>query len=157
MYSSNDSDSVIYFAFGSNMSEPQMRERCPSAERVEVGFVPKYELVFNRKGSYRPGGVASIAPSDNPERSVYGIIWRLSTEDLQELDRIEDPNAYERVTINARSITGQTYKCQAYLAYPEADYVAPDPEYLKLLLHAAREAGLPERYVQWISRFKHDA
>lgn len=116
--------------------------------------MPNYKLVFNRKGTYRPGGVASIERSGEQESSMYGIIWRLCSQDLLELDRIEDPKAYERVPIEAQLLDGGTYECQTYPAYPEATHVSPDPEYLDLLLQAAKPSGLPDDYVQRISRFR---
>ena len=151
------SASQLYFSFGSNMSTPQMLERCPSAERVGIGVIPTYELVFKRKGSYRPGGVASIVPSEDPGQSVFGVIWKITSEDLEGLDKIEDPSAYERVTIDVQLLEGQTFPCQTYLAFPQAQHVTPDPHYLELLLDAAKAAALPQDYIELISRFRsHD-
>ncbi len=152
--SSRNSASQLYFSFGSNMSTPQMLERCPSAERVGIGVIRQYELVFNRKGSYRPGGVASIVPSENPDQNVFGVIWKISSEDLEGLDDIEDPSAYERVTIDVQLLGGQILPCQTYLAFPQAQHVTPDPHYLELLLDAAKAAALPPDYIDLISRFR---
>lgn len=146
--------SHYYFSFGSNMSTPQMRKRCPSAERVGIGIIQQYELVFNRKGSYRPGGVASIVPSEDPDQYVYGVIWKLTSKDLEELDNIEDPKAYERITIDVQLLGDQIYSCQTYISFPQANYVIPDPHYLELLLEAARAADLPQDYIELISKFR---
>lgn len=135
------------------MSLSQMMKRCPSAKRVGLGVIPNYELVFNRKGSYRPGGVASIVPSEDPTRNVYGVIWRITAEDLEALDHIEDPSAYERVKMEVESLDGLTYACQTYIAFPQAKHVTPDPHYLELLLNAAKSAALPSDYIKQISKF----
>ena len=88
-------NSELYFSFGSNMDREQMKQRVPQAEYVGVGYVPDHDLVFNRKGSYRPGGVASIVPM--PGVRAYGVVWAISPEELAEMDRVEDPTAYERI------------------------------------------------------------
>ena len=152
MNSLSKNDTQLYFAFGSNMSNKQVHERCPSAKKVALGFIPNYDLVFNRKGSYRPGGVASIEPTNEPERSVYGIIWEISKEDLNRLDEIEDLTAYERVIFDVSTLNGESCKCQTYVAYPQAEYVVPDPHYFELLINAAKETHLPQEYINHISK-----
>ena len=135
------------------MSEEQMRKRCPSATKLNVGFLPAYRLVFNRKGTYRDGGVASISPTGNATDRVYGIIWELSTVDVQKLDDIEDPKAYTRTTIRVTCIDGTEVDCSTYIAIPQADYVSPDPEYFDLLLATAEAADLPDEYIKTIKSF----
>ena len=127
-----------------------MAERCPSALKMGVGYIPQQKLVFNRKGSYRPGGVASIAPSTDTNSRVFGIVWRLSAEDLATLDCIEHPSAYYRKTLGVVMPDGEKIGCHTYIAFPEADHVTPDPEYFELLYQAAVSAALPADYLKQI-------
>lgn len=121
-----------YFAYGANMDIDTIRKRCPSAERIGIGYKENYKLVFNRKGSYRKGGVSSIEPSY--KNTVFGIIYSITEIDLIELDAIEDPTAYlrEETLIKAFKNKDKTYKCQIYLSYRIND-LPPDPEYLDLI------------------------
>ena len=144
----------LYFAFGSNMSTGQMRRRCPTAARIDLAYVPGHDLVFNRLGTHRPGGVASIAPNADPESRVYGIVWRLHTRDLLRLDEIEDLTAYERITMQVHSLEGETYHCHTYRAFPQAEHIPPDPEYMEIILRAAIEAQFPQEYIRRISALK---
>ncbi len=151
------SSDQLNFAFGSNMSERQMRARCPSAKKIGVAYLPAHKLVFNRKGSYRTGGVASVSPTGNPSDRVFGVVWAISDHDSQLLAEIEDPNAYKQTAIRVVGNNGVAIECHAYIAIPQAEYVAPDREYLGIILAAAHAEGLPPDYIKLISRFQDTA
>lgn len=143
--------SHYYFAYGSNMSLQQMRSRAPSAERVGVAVMKDHELVFNRRGTYRVGGVASVVPARG--QRVYGLVWKLSLLDLQRLDEVEDPQAYRRLKTHVYFLDGRALdECYIYEAIPEGVF-APDKDYAKLLVDAANEAGLPTEYVEYLQHF----
>jgi gamma-glutamylcyclotransferase (GGCT)/AIG2-like uncharacterized protein YtfP len=134
-----------YFAYGSNMAEEQMRHRCPSAEKIGVASLRDHELVFNRRGSYRPGGVASVAEADG--KRVYGVVWRISSTDLEQLDVTEDPGAYKRSMETVFGLEGSRWRTYLYEAMPEGVF-DPDRGYLDMIIEAAVEAGLPQEYVE---------
>jgi gamma-glutamylcyclotransferase (GGCT)/AIG2-like uncharacterized protein YtfP len=136
-----------YFAYGSNMAEQQMKQRCPSAEKVGVGTLRDHKLVFNRRGSYRPGGVASVTQKEG-ER-VYGVVWRIASSDMSRLDETEDPDAYQRTVATVFGLDGSSWRAYLYEAIPEGVF-EPDKDYLDLMLDAAAEAELPEEYVHEI-------
>lgn len=134
-----------YFAFGSNMSKEQMAKRTPSAVQQGIAFLPDYELVFNRLGSFRPGGVASVVPKKGSR--VYGVIYSLSASDLRVLDAIENPNAYRRISREVTTPNGARVLCYLYEAFPEGTF-SPGREYIELIVKAATEVGLPEPYLK---------
>jgi hypothetical protein len=144
----------LYFSFGSNMDRDQMKKRTPSAEFVAIGHVPDHDLVFNRRGSYRPGGVASIVPCQGVD--TYGVVWAVSPNELKKMDQIEDPKAYERVRKVVVTSNGDKLACNVYVAFPEGE-IAPDQEYLELVIHAAEAAGLPESWIARIKRYRSGA
>jgi cation transport regulator ChaC len=138
-----------YFAYGSNMCQSQMVSRCPSAIRIATGVLLDSRLVFNRRGSYRPGGVASIQPAC--DERVYGVVWKISTDEFQRLDETEDKDAYRREEMTVHSLNGETYRCQVYRAIPKGT-VSPDPEYLEELVQCAKESALPSHYISSLER-----
>ncbi len=86
------SERKLYAAYGSNMNLSQMAQRCPHAKRVGRGLVYGYELVFAYKG------VATIVPS--PDNFVIVILWELTPECEQALDRYEGyPRLYGKEKI----------------------------------------------------------
>jgi AIG2-like family len=133
-----------YFAYGSNMCQNQMISRCPSAIKISTGLLPDNRLVFNRRGSYRPGGVASIQEAS--DERVYGVIWKISLDEFEHLDETEDEDAYRREESIVYSLKGEAYKCQIYRAIPEG-VIQPDREYLEELVTCAKEAALPSHYI----------
>ncbi len=141
----------LYFSYGSNMSERQMSERIGKTEFVGIGYLSDYRLVFNRKGSYRPGGVASVIKTKGSQ--VFGTIWNVPAAKLVEMDEFEDPNAYVRKTENVIGSDGKEYSCQMYISIPQGD-IAPDPTYLELVIASAEEVGLPPKYVEELKKFR---
>lgn len=144
-------DTVLYFTYGSNMDEVQIVKRTPSAKKIGVGLVKNYELVFNRKGSFRKGGVASIVPNLN--KNVYGMIYSMSKKDILKMDKEEDPEAYERKTIIVETLTGVKIECEVYISFPQGNIKA-NQEYLKLIIAAAKKADLPADYISSLEKFK---
>lgn len=142
---------LLYFAYGSNMSKSQLTRRCPSAKKLSLAYLDGYEFVFNRRGSHRPGGVASIVETNHPGSRVYGVVWELSQPDILILDQIEDPKAYKRIDVEVHSLEGQRYSCQSYIAYPEAAHIPPNSDYFAIVYGAAKELGLPQTYLDHIA------
>lgn len=141
-----------YFAYGSNMDGAQMLERLGSEVRsLGIGFLENMKLVFNRKGSYRPGGVASVQ-SEAGSR-VYGTIWEVSPGHLEIMDDIEDPDAYQRIRMTVMHDNGERLVCEVYQAFPEGDF-QPDKEYLEKIIEAAEHSGLPTEYVKLLKGFR---
>jgi cation transport regulator ChaC len=142
---------TLYFAYGSNMSAEQMMARVRNARRLETGVVNDHRIEFNRKGSYRAGGVASIVHAAGA--NTYGVIWEIPEAEVSVLSKIEDPQAYEPITIDVMSDSGRFYECLAYRAYPQGSF-EPDPEYLEVVIKAAREAQLPKKYIASLEAFR---
>lgn len=145
---------MFYFAYGSNMSTVQMYSRCPGAVREGVGWLDGYTLVFNRKGSYRAGGVASIEREAVANARVYGVVWRVSDQDMARLDQIEDPQAYHRETLAIDLEDGRTVACETYISYPQCGALIPDEEYLSLIIDSAMSSGLPDAYISKLKAFR---
>lgn len=74
----------IYIAYGSNMSEVQMAQRCPDATLAGTGRVNGYELLF--KGSLT-GCYATI--EKKADAFVPVVLWRISAADERRLDAYE--------------------------------------------------------------------
>ena len=137
----------LYFAYGSNMSEVQMRQRCPDAVFLGVHQLSGFELVFNRKGDYRSGGVASVHTSDAGR--VYGSLWSLNDKDMSKLDEIEIPTSYQRISVAVQKDGGkETIDCFTYVGLPQAGPITADREYLDLIIAAANGLQIPKDYIR---------
>jgi len=139
------------------MSRAQMAERCPNARFVGLGRLPGYQLVFNRMGRRYEGAVASIESSSAPNAAVHGVIWEIDKAELNELDQIEGPSAYQRHTLQAELDGHEWLECEVYIGISQGENFAPDSRYLEILIEAAQDVGLPFHYVQSLERFRECA
>jgi hypothetical protein len=79
------------------MNYNQMLERCPNAKYWGKGFLPNYKLAFTRNSRNWDSAVADILVS--PGDDVWGVIYRLSDDDIMKLDACEGhPTIYKRKT-----------------------------------------------------------
>ncbi|OAA44806.1 AIG2 family protein [Metarhizium rileyi] len=99
-----DRQEILYFAYGSNMSTTQMRQRCPFSTPVGLGFLEGWKWIINERGYanvVKRSGLEVRAGTD--ERGVYGLLYLLPPQDEEKLDTCEGvPWAYEKVTCDAR-------------------------------------------------------
>jgi gamma-glutamylcyclotransferase len=142
----------LYFAYGSNMSRRQMRERCPDHECLGIAVLPDHDLCFPRHSPIRNCGVAGLTETAGAE--VWGVVYRLHDEDLAALDRREgyDParpfheNRYNRQAVRVL-MDGRAVDCLTYFARPEPGEHVPSADYLGTMIEGAEENGLPANYV----------
>ncbi len=139
----------LYFAYGSNMDELQMHERCPHAVQVDVAFLQGHKFIINRRG------VASIVAEDSS--NVYGTLWRISGTDERTLDMYEGvPNHYTKQTMRVSMAQGTPQTALVYVATDEKLGYARNG-YLETIVSAATEHGLPESYIEELKQwFKTD-
>jgi gamma-glutamylcyclotransferase (GGCT)/AIG2-like uncharacterized protein YtfP len=135
---------MLHFAYGSNMSVPMMRRRCPDARLEGHAMLPGYRFMFMRNG------YASIAPAAGAR--VLGLLWRLSPRDIAALNAYEnlDGGLYRATTL-AVVVAGRNVGARVYVGRERA-CARPRPGYLDLVTQAARDAGLPPYYVRTLQR-----
>ncbi len=143
---------VEYFAYGSNLSSRQMRQRCPTARVASRAVLPGHRLEFVQPHDAWGGGVAGILP--DPGRRVEGVVYRLSAEDLHRLDAYEPvrERRYWRTRVQVTLPAGTMKLAWTYegLVLDGAPF-APSERYLATLIDGAREHGLPEDYIAWLA------
>jgi gamma-glutamylcyclotransferase (GGCT)/AIG2-like uncharacterized protein YtfP len=139
---------VEYFAYGSNMSEAVMSEKAPRHRYLGPARLDGYQLAFTRRSVKTGTGVADVVRA--PGSSVWGVLYEVHRSDFEKLDRMEGHGwAYGRREVTVRlGSDGSAHNADTYMVLEkEPMAVHPAPEYLDLLIHAARERGLPEAYI----------
>lgn len=138
----------IYFAFGSNLSISQMRERCPGCEPVGPALLRGRELGFAYLSqNFPPGGAADVVESD--EGKVWGALYRLTASDLESLDRFEHVGngGYRRIEVEVEAAHGiATALCYEVVDRLDRE-IPPIPEYRRLMLDGSVEHGLPDHWI----------
>lgn len=136
-----DDKMVLYFAYGSNLDDDQMRARCSSACVVARAVLPNYALAFGGFSHRWGGAVASMVRSKGAR--VEGLLYGLDDVDLRALDRFEGcPFAYERVVRLVLDEHGRRRRVTTYLQ-PESDFEpwAPTLGYFGVLWRAYGRLG----------------
>jgi len=136
---------LLHFAYGSNMDRALMRAHCPSARPLGLATLAGHRFVIARCG------YASVQPCAGG--LVHGVLWRLTSRDVDALDRYESVRTglYDRAMLRVHAGAGQM---------PALIYVAgacapgrPRPGYLELVTDAAQAWRLPARYIDSLRRW----
>ncbi|MEU8524346.1 MULTISPECIES: gamma-glutamylcyclotransferase family protein [Streptomyces] len=134
----------IYFAYGSNMSGEQMRERCPSARPLGIAHLYGWRRSFCVPAPHLDGLAAGIQRSDNDGSHVVGVAYEMTVPDQQRLDAIEQGGYRpERVGIKLDGIHKEAYTHVPVSTVPEVPSDVPRA-YLDIMITGAEENGLSE-------------
>ncbi|XP_061616506.1 gamma-glutamylcyclotransferase-like isoform X2 [Phyllopteryx taeniolatus] len=146
-----------YFAFGSNMLWERLRLGNPSATFLDTARLKDYQLDFGVWGenmeSNWHGGVATIRES--PGSEVWGIIWTMSREHLDTLDRQEGVHEgiYSPLLVRVESSGHGEMLCKTY-QMNNFHARLTSPQYKHVMRRGARQNGLPEDYVRGLQAVK---
>jgi len=137
-----------YFAYGSNMDPKQMASRCRGAMAVGRARLAEYELAFVWDSPGWGGGVATVIPSSG--REVWGVVWDLTDEHIEALDRYEGVaiGAYVRDHLDVEAEAGLAHAL-IYLA-TDTRRKQPSGTYIDALIRGAQAFSLPESYVEML-------
>lgn len=132
---------MYYFAYGSNLNQKQMLERCPDSKPRFIATLPNYKLVFVGWSRQRRGGVASIKPFRGEK--VLGAIYDISDRDLRQLDSKEGyPDNYNRLKVTVFKEKGEPVEAITYIKARQSEETPPSPEYLSIIQQGCRDWGL---------------
>jgi gamma-glutamylcyclotransferase (GGCT)/AIG2-like uncharacterized protein YtfP len=126
---------MYYFAYGANLNQKQMRERCPDSKLMFTAILPNYKLVFVGWSRKWRGGVASIK-SFRGDR-VRGAIYEVSEQCLQRLDRYEVD--YKRFKVTVVGEDDELIEAITYIKAGQLEEAPPSKEYLAVIQQGLRD------------------
>jgi len=139
------SDKILYFAYGSNLSISQMKRRCSSSKIVRKGMLKNHDLAFTKYSSGWAGGVADVVKQKN--KNVWGLLYSISYEDLKKLDMYEGyPNSYSRKLVSINCMNAITKNVWVYYVVKRSNHEAPSKKYLGIIKTAAHNYNFPKYY-----------
>lgn len=145
-----------YFAYGSNLSTNQKECRTGTIREARRARLDGYHIAFNKRGSDGTGKANIVR---NPERTVWGVVYRCSPAALDDMDKHEGVTGghYVRTWVHVRVDAGDELDALTYVAGKAFldDTVAPSKEYLETILQGARDHDLPHDYVCEVERVAH--
>ena len=133
---------VNYFAYGSNLHEPRMLERIPSAKFVGKGYVLKSKFEFRKVANVR---------SDKTSKA-YGVVYSMTFSDLRVLDRYEGhPHLYKRSETTVFLDGGKKVTAWIYIMVKDKAIVlrtgelTPDQDYYNIIVSGYQAHGFPTK------------
>jgi hypothetical protein len=130
----------LYFAYGSNMDQAAMLQRCPASKPVGVARLMRHRfMIFDE-------GYATVVR--DPQRVVWGMVWDLALADVPALDRYESLSTGLYTKVVQPVVTGQGPRRAVVYIGRSARSGTPKPGYMEGIIEAATQAGLPEDYIR---------
>ena len=137
--------SVVYFAYGSNMSSRRLQARVPSARAIGIGELMAHRLQWHMHG---PDGSAKCDIGADATDSVWGVLYRFDEAERWHLDLAEGHGVH----YTSRQVTIQTpggiVQALTYQALLLGQGLTPYEWYREYVVRGALEHGLPPPYVR---------
>jgi gamma-glutamylcyclotransferase (GGCT)/AIG2-like uncharacterized protein YtfP len=134
-----------YFAYGSNMSTPRLRERVPSCEFVTTAKLHGYQLRFHKRSIDKSSKCNALYTGVDTD-IIWGTVFNIAIVDKKALDRAEGlGRGYNEKAVDLITPTGEQLKAMTYCAESTAiaENLAPYTWYKDLVLNGAVEHGPP--------------
>ncbi len=143
-------DTLLYFAYGSNLSLARLRQRTPSARRHGTWLLPGHSLRFHKAGRDGSGKCDAFYTGDHRDQ-VIGALFRIDIACKRTLDDVEGlGRGYGEKTVALHHEDGRIIEALTYYATAIDPALQPYHWYLDHVLRGARESGLPSDYIQAI-------
>ena len=90
----------LYAAYGSNMHPEQMLQRAPHSPMAGTGWLPGWRLTFGGEDIGWEGSLATVVEDrDNPDARVFVVLYDMTKEDEENLDRWEGSELGDRKSV----------------------------------------------------------
>jgi AIG2-like family len=121
------------------MDRAAMAARCPASKPLGSARLARHRFIVTSDG------YASVVR--DPRRTVWGLLWDIAFADMPALDRYESVASGLYVKLTQSVITERGARRALIYVGRSAGTGQPRPGYLKGVVAAAREAGLPADYI----------
>lgn len=141
------SQTLIVFAYGSNMLSDRIRERCPSATALGMAELSGYELRWHKR-SRDGSGKCDVVPVGDASKVVYGVLYEITVGNKGALDRAEGlGQGYEERQVEV-VCGGHRRAASIYYATEIDPSLKPSSQYKAFVVAGAKEHNLPGAYVE---------
>jgi gamma-glutamylcyclotransferase (GGCT)/AIG2-like uncharacterized protein YtfP len=147
---------ILYFAYGSNMSTTRLRHRVAGCRFAFVARLPNYRLCFHKRSDDGPAKCNAFKTA-TPTDAVIGAVYEIPTNEKPALDRAEGLGRGYQETVLVLSPQGEEITVCTYIA--DAAFIdnslKPYSWYKDFVLAGAEEHQLPPEYVEGRIRAVH--
>lgn len=140
---------LLYFAFGSNMSERRLLERI-KAEKLGVATLTEHRLCFHKVSEADGSAKCNILETGQPYDFVLGVLYEIDESQKPILDYIEGLGfGYDIKTVTV-NLDGKSFETYTYYATSIDPSLKPYHWYKRHVLEGAIENGMPSDYIKSI-------
>ena len=141
----------LYFAYGSDMDQEQILQRCPSAKLVCTARLSDHCLGFFGHLSRWDSGEEVVLPC--PGANVWGVVYRHDLCEAEQLDawhdvRLDGTGKQFHFPCSVLDESDHPLPVLLYKRSHNGKPTLPSQEYLHFLTAAAETRGLPKSYIQ---------
>jgi gamma-glutamylcyclotransferase len=141
----------LYFMYGSNMNNGQIRARCTKPEVFTVARLPNHRMAFHGYTRTWDGAEETIVQCAG--KDTWGVIYKLTFSDAEKLDawqdvRMDGGGRYFHCPVSVYDTTGRCYPALTYKKDVLNAPAVPSTEYIDHIISGAVFHGLPYGYVE---------
>lgn len=147
-----------YFAYGSNLHPVRLESRIGMCQLIGVACLEQAALSFRKIGLDQSGKCDLIYPQSGIE-SVWGVVYRISTEQKTILDRHESlGSGYQLLNTEVIDLQQKRHSVFTYQVMPEFidPQLKPFDWYHELVMQGARHHRFPAEYLQQLKSAPFD-
>lgn len=144
-----------YFAYGSNLYWPRMKQRVPSAQFVAVGKLSGHVLKFHKRGA-DGSAKCNVHATGLADDEMYGVVFNIDAQERPLLDAAEGlGNGYNHAQVeivtNISRLTAFTYTADPRFV---DDSLISFTWYKKYVVEGAKHYALPPTYVRMLENVR---
>lgn len=139
------------------MSFQRLAQRVEYLKLVTTGFLKEHQLKFHKK-SHDGSGKADAFFTGGAHDQVWGVVYEIDQRSKTLLDHHEElGHSYEDRFVDIQTTNEILKEVQVYCALSARieQELQPYHWYKALVVHGAREHGLPNHYVEMLSTIPH--
>jgi len=124
---------MLYFAYGMNTNQEEMRHRCPQARAIGAARLLDHTFRFAQH--------ADVVVE--PGCYVDGVLWDITDQCLQALDQLEGyPYYYNRAELEV-DFEGHVFHATTYFMHDGHEDALPSQGYFDMVLEGYVDNGVP--------------
>ncbi|MCK5785105.1 MAG: gamma-glutamylcyclotransferase [Candidatus Sabulitectum sp.] len=144
---------MLYFSFGSNMSEKRLLQRI-RASKIGVAMLSDHKLCFHKLSKTDGSAKCDIKETGHPDDFVLGVLYDITESQKPILDIIEGlGSGYDIKNVSVK-IDDRSYEAFTYYATSIDSSLMPYHWYKQHVIEGAIENGMPEEYIGSIKAVK---
>lgn len=135
-------ETLIYFAYGSNLKNEQMDERNVTIYESQKGFIKDYKIEFNKESK---DGSSKANITEIKGEIVWGVCFELDANGFENLRKFEKGYDEQEVIVYGEN-QEILFKAITFISTNTCDKL-PTKDYLDRIVIGSKQHELPKDYI----------